>query len=58
MTWGWFAGENDSGLPMMDPDTGAGFDGLEPGGRNENRGAESTMAAVSTYQRAHELGIA
>ena len=58
MAWAWFGGENDVGLPMVDPFTGAGFDGLEPGGRNENRGAESTMAAIGTYQRARELGIA
>jgi hypothetical protein len=55
--WGWFAGENDIGLPMFDARTGAGYDGLEPGGRNENRGAESTLAALGTAQHARELGI-
>jgi hypothetical protein len=51
--WSWFTGLNDSGTPMFDEQTGAGFDGLEPHGRNENRGAESTLAALSTYQQAH-----
>lgn len=55
--WGWFVGENDSGVPMFESHSGAGFDGLEPGGRNENRGAESTLAALGTAQHARELGI-
>ncbi|MEO8261170.1 MAG: hypothetical protein ABI566_01260 [Pseudolysinimonas sp.] len=53
----WFDGVNDIGLEMVDPGTGAGYDGLEAGGRNENQGAESTLAALSTFQRARELGI-
>jgi hypothetical protein len=57
LAWGWFAGENDAGTPMIDPGTGAGFDGLEPGGRNENQGAESTLAALGTAQHARELGL-
>lgn len=57
MSWDWFEGRNDVGLPMVDAGTGAGYDGLEAGGRNENRGAESTLAALSTFQRAEELGI-
>ncbi|MCH6229261.1 glycosyltransferase [Microbacterium sp. CFH 31415] len=52
MAWRWFTGLNDAGVIMFDDQTGAGFDGLEPGGRNENRGAESTLAALSTYQQA------
>jgi hypothetical protein len=55
MAWAWFEGVNDVGLPMVDPKTGAGFDGLEAGGRNDNRGAESTLAAISTSQRAVEM---
>jgi hypothetical protein len=46
--WAWFHGVNDSGTVMLDEATGAGFDGLERGGRNENRGAESTIAALHT----------
>ncbi|WP_241797179.1 hypothetical protein [Microbacterium sp. C5A9] len=37
---------------MFDEATGAGFDGLVPGGRNENCGAESTIAALRTNQNA------
>jgi len=40
----WFTGRNDLGEPICDPDTGACHDGLEAGGRNQNRGAESTLA--------------
>ncbi len=58
LAWRWFLGENDSDTPMVDLEAGAGYDGLEPGGRNENRGAESTLAALSTYQRAAALGAA
>jgi len=49
--WAWFRGVNDSSLPMLDARTGAGYDGLELNGRNENRGAESTLAAISTAQQ-------
>lgn len=58
MSWAWFLGDNDSRIPMYDPVTGAGFDGLEAGGRNLNRGAESTLAALGTLQRARALGVA
>ncbi len=44
----WFEGDNDVGVAMGDPDTGAGFDGLEVDGRNDNRGAESTLAYLAT----------
>lgn len=56
--WAWFLGDNDSGIPMYDPVTGAGYDGLERTGRNVNRGAESTLAALSTLQHARALGVA
>lgn len=56
LSWQWFEGRNDSGATMFDPETGAGYDGLEAHGRNENRGAESTIAAISTFQRARECG--
>ena len=52
LAWRWFTGLNDSGTVMFDEQTGAGFDGLERDGRNENCGAESTLAALSTYQQA------
>jgi hypothetical protein len=37
---------------MFDPGTGGGYDGLERHGRNENQGAESTLAMLSTAQQA------
>ena len=48
----WFLGDNDSRTAMYDPVSGGGFDGLERFGRNENQGAESTLAVLSTFQRA------
>ncbi|MES1212235.1 MAG: glycosyltransferase [Leifsonia sp.] len=53
----WFLGDNDSGTIMVDVSTGAGFDGLEDHGRNENRGAESTLAALGTFQQARAVGL-
>jgi hypothetical protein len=55
MGWAWFEGDNDSGAVMFDEVTGAGYDGLESSGRNENRGAESTLAALACYQQARRL---
>ncbi len=40
---------------MIDPVSGGGHDGLEAGGRNENQGAESTLAMMSTLQQASRL---
>lgn len=40
----WFLGDNDLKLPLYDPDTGGGCDGLQAHGVNENKGAESTLA--------------
>ena len=51
----WFAGDNDAGAVMWDPSTGGGFDGLEAAGRNENQGAESTIAVVATHQLARRF---
>ncbi|OZM82942.1 glycosyltransferase [Pseudonocardia sp. MH-G8] len=48
----WFLGDNDAGTPLHDPESGGGCDGLERDGRNENQGAESTLALVSTLQQA------
>ncbi|MCC2322122.1 glycosyltransferase [Cellulomonas xiejunii] len=46
----WFEGANDAGVPVRDPATGAGFDGLERDGVNQNRGAESTLAWLACAQ--------
>jgi hypothetical protein len=53
--WAWFLGDNDSSTRMFDPLTGGGFDGLEPHGANQNQGAESTLAMLSTAQHAQRL---
>jgi hypothetical protein len=49
----WFLGNNDSHIALHDAFSGGGFDGLESDGRNENQGAESTLAMISTFQQAH-----
>lgn len=49
---GWFAGDNDLGAVMWDPDTHGGYDGLTPNGPNINQGAESTLALIATMQYA------
>ena len=48
----WFFGANDGGLVMYDRETGAGYDGLQDGGVNQNRGAESTLAALGSIVQA------
>jgi len=55
---GWFVGDNDGGVEMLDRGTGAGYDGLTRSGRNDNRGAESTLALLSTLQHARALADA
>jgi hypothetical protein len=51
----WFLGSNDLGISMIDSDTGACFDGLQPKGRNLNQGAESVWAYL---QATTELSLA
>lgn len=48
----WFHGDNDLGVPLLDPETGGGRDGLEREGCSRNQGAESTLALISTLQHA------
>jgi hypothetical protein len=55
LAWRWFLGHNDSRIPMFDPVTGGGYDGLEATGRNLNQGAESTLAMLSTAQHAQRV---
>ncbi|MFM2046363.1 MAG: hypothetical protein RL383_440 [Actinomycetota bacterium] len=52
----WFLGHNDVGASMIDPVTDGGFDALTPTGVNENQGAESTLAMISTMQYAATNG--
>ena len=47
----WFLGHNDARTALYDPVSGGCCDGLEPEGRNENQGAESTLAMISTFQQ-------
>lgn len=54
----WFEGANDSGTVLHDPISGGGCDGLHEFGRNENQGAESTIAMISTFQQAQRIGLA
>ena len=52
----WFLGANDTGVALYDVTTGGGRDGLTPDGTNQNQGAESTLAALSSLQRARLVG--
>jgi hypothetical protein len=56
----WFEGANDIGVRMYDDVTGGGLDGLERGSANQNQGAESTLAWLSTQQIAltQQLAVA
>lgn len=51
----WFFGRNDSSTSLYDPQTGGCCDGLEVHGRNENQGAESTLALITTVQHSSRL---
>ncbi|HLY30440.1 MAG TPA: glycosyltransferase family 4 protein [Ktedonobacterales bacterium] len=42
--FGWFLGDNDLHVPLVDAVTGACYDGLQPDGVNFNQGAESSLA--------------
>ena len=48
----WFMGTNDIGAALYDPHTGACCDGLGVDHVNLNRGAESTLAALTALQQA------
>jgi hypothetical protein len=52
---GWFLGDNDTGTSLLEPTSGGGCDGLHVVGRNENQGAESTLALIATLQHAGQL---
>lgn len=45
----WFLGENELGLPVYDHETGGCCDGLSPTGVNRNQGAESTLAYLISH---------
>jgi hypothetical protein len=54
----WFFGANDSGAVLYDPVSGGCRDGLQTAGANQNQGAESTLALISTLQHAGRLATA
>ncbi|HAP77448.1 MAG TPA: glycosyltransferase [Acidimicrobiaceae bacterium] len=51
----WFMGDNDAATMMYDPQSGGGFDGLHADSVNLNQGAESTIAFITTIERALAL---
>ncbi len=52
----WFHGANDVGVPVYNHSTGGGHDGLHATRVNANQGAESTLAALTTFQLADRIG--
>jgi hypothetical protein len=53
--YGWFLGDNDTGVPLADPARGACHDGLTPRGANLNEGAESTLMWLTALERVRAL---
>jgi hypothetical protein len=54
----WFLGDNDTGVPLFDHVSGGCCDGLMREGRNENQGAESTLALIGAFQQAGRVQAA
>jgi len=55
----WFLGGNDAGVPMYDPLTGRGYDGiLDSTHVNRNAGAESTIEALYAIMEAEANPVA
>ncbi|MEO7125917.1 MAG: glycosyltransferase [Nakamurella sp.] len=53
----WFEGDNDSAVALHDSATGGGCDGLGFDSRNENQGAESTLAVIATLQHTRSVNF-
>jgi hypothetical protein len=53
--FGWFLGENDLGLPLVDVETGDCRDGLHPDRTNENRGGESVVCYLLSLAEIRQL---
>ena len=56
----WLLGRNSLGLPLYDSETGGCRDGLHRDRRNENQGAESTLAlwlSLAEYEGASALAL-
>jgi hypothetical protein len=58
MSVAWLLGDNDAGIPMLDPKTGGCSDALGPTSRSRNQGAESTLAMISVLQQSRRVGAA
>jgi hypothetical protein len=56
LAWNWFQGLNDLGVRVYDPETGIARDALLPTALPGGSGAEATLAALSTLQRARDVG--
>jgi hypothetical protein len=54
----WLLGDNDAGIPMLDPKTGGCSDALSRTTRSRNQGAESTLAMISVLQQGRSLDTA
>ncbi len=52
--WHWFFGNNTQKKSLYRPEDGAVYDGLTPGGVNENRGAESIVAFLLAHLKLAE----
>ena len=53
--FGWFLGENDLGLPLVDVETGDCRDGLHPDRTNENRGGKSVVCYLLSLAEIRQL---
>ncbi len=55
MEWAfnWFFGSNDAHQPLYDFSSGGCYDGIQPGGINQNLGGESVASLLLALQRVH-----
>ncbi len=56
--FGWFLGDNDLTLPLVDLETGSCRDGLHPDRANENRGGESALSYLLSLAEVRQLALA
>jgi hypothetical protein len=53
--YGWFLGDNDTGVPVADPARGSCHDGLTADGVNVNEGAESTLMWLTALEHIRDI---
>jgi len=53
LVFSWFLGRNDLNQMLYDFSTSGCFDGLQPGGVNQNQGGESTVSWLLALHRMH-----